>query len=101
MYLPLIKPDCVSEIIESNEGFILLLKQPDISLYKTLSRVIGRQFLKYCLGLSPFGIHVIIPSLCEIGNSFLSKIQLIALKLKLQVFPEEFKKFGSESVTSW
>lgn len=42
----------------------------------------GLQFFKYCLGLSPFGKHDIIPNLWEIGSSFFRKIRLIAFKIK-------------------
>ena len=79
MYLPFVNPDCVSEIKLSNVLLILLARQPDIILYKTFKSVMGRQFFKNCLGLSPLGMHVIIPNRCETGSSFFEKIQLIAL----------------------
>lgn len=82
MYLPFKKPDCVSDIRESKTFLILKLIHPEIILYNTFKRVIGRQFFKNCLGLSPFGKHEITPSLCEMGSSFLIKIQLIALTTK-------------------
>lgn len=50
---------------------------PEISLYMTFSKVIGRQFFKNCLGLSPLGKQDIIPSLWVMGSSLLN-IQFIA-----------------------
>lgn len=82
MYLPFKKPDCVSDIRESKTFLILKLIHPEIILYNTFKRVIGRQFFKNCLGLSPFGKHEIKPSLCEMGSFFFIKIQLIALTTK-------------------
>lgn len=101
MYLPFRKPDCVSDISESRTFFILKLIHPEIILYNTFKRVIGRQFFKNCLGLSPFGKHEITPSLCEMGSSFLKKIQLIALTTKcFKSFQKKFKKFSSISIAS-
>lgn len=51
---------------------------PEISLYMTFSKVIGRQFFKNCLGLSPLGKQDIIPSLWVMGSSCLLNIQFIA-----------------------
>lgn len=70
MYLPFIKPNCVSEIRLSMVDLILYLIHHEISLYKTFSNVIGRKFFKNCLGLLPSGKQDIIPSLRVMGSSF-------------------------------
>jgi hypothetical protein len=37
-------------------------------IYSIFKRLIGRQFFINCLGLSPFGIQVIMPCFCVIDN---------------------------------
>jgi hypothetical protein len=42
--------------------------QLEASLYTVFRRLIGFQFFINCLGLSPFGIQVIMPYVCVIDN---------------------------------
>ena len=42
--------------------------QLEASLYTVFRRLIGLQFFINCLGLSPFGLQVIIPCFCVIYN---------------------------------
>jgi hypothetical protein len=42
--------------------------QLEASLYTVFKRLIGLQFFINCLGLSPFGIQVIMPCFCVIDN---------------------------------
>ena len=48
--------------------FNLSAMQPEAILYITFNKVIGRQFLINCLGLSAFGMHVTSPCLYVLDN---------------------------------
>ena len=68
IYRPLMKPVWSSEISSVKVVLILSAIHADAILYMIFSKVKGRQFFKNCFGLSPFGRHVIRPSLLKIDN---------------------------------
>ena len=82
MYLPAIKPFWFSWITLLKTDLILLAITPDKILYVTLSRDMGRQFLRYSLGLFPLGKIDIIPSFCDSESFPFPKVSLKDLKMK-------------------
>ena len=58
--LPLIKSDCDLDNNVSSTVFNRLPIAKEAILYGTERREIDLQFFKYCLGLSPFGMQLII-----------------------------------------
>ena len=67
--VPLIKPDYDLEISVSSTVFNRLPIAKEVILYGTERREIGLQFFKYSLGLSPFGMQLIIQVLKDGENS--------------------------------
>ena len=63
IYRPLINPVWSVEINLDNTVYSFSAIQPNAILYVSSNRVIGCQFLRNSLGLSPFGRQVIIPCL--------------------------------------
>ena len=68
IYLPLINPDCDSEISLSSTDLILAAIAEEPIFRSTDKSEIGRQFLRYSLFLPSFGIQVIMPCFCVTDN---------------------------------
>ena len=82
MNLPLMKPDCVSDISLIGMVFNLLAIALEVILYRTDKSEMGRQFFKTFRGLSPFGRQPITHVLTETDNSLVSKAKFKARRTK-------------------
>ena len=68
IYLPCTNPFWSSFINKGRVVVILFPIQVDPILYTTFSYEIGFQFLRYSLGLSPLGIHIVADAIFPFFN---------------------------------
>ena len=65
--------------------------QLDANLYITFKSVIGRQFIKSSLDLSPFGMHIIRPSLCVTVSPIICILRLFPFFKYVNIFIKEIE----------